>query len=159
MKANETKVEDFLSSNKTQFVIPVYQRNYDWSTGQCKQLLDDILEDGRSWLRGEVRECCGSNLFQRCKSRCSSQPFQLSLSLRSTLNSKIWPVSTYSMLMFSLPCGILASSYPSLTLFSGVVARVVLYVLLLTSSSVFSVQVVEVLYGLFVVVDGLVLVR
>ncbi|HZK08494.1 MAG TPA: DUF262 domain-containing protein [Bacteroidales bacterium] len=46
MKATETKVEDFLSSNKTQFIIPVYQRNYDWSTGQCKQLLDDILEVG-----------------------------------------------------------------------------------------------------------------
>lgn len=46
MKANETKVEDFLSANKTQFVIPVYQRNYDWSTSQCKQLLDDILEVG-----------------------------------------------------------------------------------------------------------------
>ena len=48
MKANETKVEDFLSSNKTRFVIPVYQRNYDWTTGQCKQLLDDILEVGTS---------------------------------------------------------------------------------------------------------------
>lgn len=48
MKANETKVEDFLSSNKTQFVIPVYQRNYDWTTSQCKQLLDDILEIGSS---------------------------------------------------------------------------------------------------------------
>ena len=46
MKANETKVEDFLSSNKTQFVIPVYQRNYDWSQSQCKQLLDDIFEVG-----------------------------------------------------------------------------------------------------------------
>ena len=46
MKANETKVEDFLSANKTQFVIPVYQRNYDWSTSQCKQLLNDILEVG-----------------------------------------------------------------------------------------------------------------
>lgn len=46
MKANETKVEDFLSSNKTQFVIPVYQRNYDWTIGQCKQLLDDIVEVG-----------------------------------------------------------------------------------------------------------------
>ena len=46
MKANETKVEDFLSSNKTQFVIPVYQRNYDWSKSQCKQLLDDALEVG-----------------------------------------------------------------------------------------------------------------
>ena len=48
MKASETKVEDFLSSNKTQFVIPVYQRNYDWTTGQCKQLLDDIIEVGSS---------------------------------------------------------------------------------------------------------------
>ncbi len=48
MKANETKVEDFLSSNKTQFVIPVYQRNYDWSTAQCKQLLDDIFEVGNN---------------------------------------------------------------------------------------------------------------
>lgn len=46
MKANETKVDDFLASNKTQFVIPVYQRNYDWSIGQCKQLFDDILEVG-----------------------------------------------------------------------------------------------------------------
>ena len=46
MKASETRVEDFLSSNKTQFVIPVYQRNYDWSLNQCKQLLNDILEVG-----------------------------------------------------------------------------------------------------------------
>jgi uncharacterized protein with ParB-like and HNH nuclease domain len=48
MEANETKVEDFLSSNKIQFVIPIYQRNYDWSISQCKQLLDDILEVGTS---------------------------------------------------------------------------------------------------------------
>lgn len=46
MKANETRVEDFLSSNRTQFIIPVYQRNYDWTISQCKQLLDDILEVG-----------------------------------------------------------------------------------------------------------------
>ena len=48
MKATEMKVEEFLSSNKTQFVIPVYQRNYDWSDFQCKQLLDDILAVGKS---------------------------------------------------------------------------------------------------------------
>ena len=46
MKASETKMEDFLASNKTQFVIPVYQRNYDWTIAQCKQLLDDIFEAG-----------------------------------------------------------------------------------------------------------------
>ena len=48
MITNKTKVKVFLSSNDTQFVIPVYQRNYDWSTGQCKQLLDDILEVGNN---------------------------------------------------------------------------------------------------------------
>jgi len=29
MEATETKGEEFLSSPKTQFVIPLYQRNYD----------------------------------------------------------------------------------------------------------------------------------
>ncbi len=44
MKANETRVEDFLSNAKTQFVIPLYQRNYSWNIEQCKQLFTDILE-------------------------------------------------------------------------------------------------------------------
>ncbi|MEX2410301.1 MAG: DUF262 domain-containing protein [Candidatus Paceibacterota bacterium] len=47
MKANEINLNRFLSQPDTQFVIPVYQRNYDWSNTQCKQLLDDILEAGR----------------------------------------------------------------------------------------------------------------
>ena len=46
MKANETKVEDFLASNKTQFIIPVYQRNYDWTLAECRQFLNDIIEVG-----------------------------------------------------------------------------------------------------------------
>ena len=46
MKANEVSLNDFLSQTKTQFVIPVYQRNYDWTEEQCKQLLYDILEAG-----------------------------------------------------------------------------------------------------------------
>lgn len=47
MKATETRVQDFLSSNKTRFVIPVYQRNYDWTQEQCKQLFNDILLVGQ----------------------------------------------------------------------------------------------------------------
>lgn len=46
MKANEINLNRFLSQSDTQFIIPVYQRNYDWSHHQCKQLLDDILEIG-----------------------------------------------------------------------------------------------------------------
>ncbi len=46
MEARKIKVEDFLSSPKTQFVIPVYQRNYDWQDEQCKQLFEDIIRVG-----------------------------------------------------------------------------------------------------------------
>jgi uncharacterized protein with ParB-like and HNH nuclease domain len=48
MKANETKIDKFLATNETTFAIPVYQRNYDWTLTQCKQLLHDIIETGRN---------------------------------------------------------------------------------------------------------------
>ena len=41
MKAVETNVLKFLQGTK-QFVIPIYQRNYDWNIKQCKQLWNDI---------------------------------------------------------------------------------------------------------------------
>jgi len=47
MKANEVALNSFLSQAKTQFVIPVYQRNYDWTEDQCRQLFNDILEVGK----------------------------------------------------------------------------------------------------------------
>jgi uncharacterized protein with ParB-like and HNH nuclease domain len=48
MVAVSSKIQEFLSQPKTQFIIPVYQRNYDWSVGQCKQLLDDIMSIGNN---------------------------------------------------------------------------------------------------------------
>lgn len=48
MDAKQVTVERFLASPQTRFVIPVYQRNYDWSSKQCEQLLQDILAVGRS---------------------------------------------------------------------------------------------------------------
>ncbi|NVJ47573.1 MAG: DUF262 domain-containing protein [Cytophagia bacterium] len=48
MKANEINLNRFLSQSDTQFVIPVYQRNYDWTVNQCQQLLNDIMEVGCS---------------------------------------------------------------------------------------------------------------
>lgn len=42
MEVRKTTVERFLSRD-TRFVIPVYQRNYDWSYENCDQLLKDIL--------------------------------------------------------------------------------------------------------------------
>ncbi len=42
MKANENRLTDFLSSSKTCYIIPIYQRNYDWQDYQCSQLYADI---------------------------------------------------------------------------------------------------------------------
>lgn len=43
MKANELPIINFLQAANVQFVIPVYQRNYDWTTNECKELLNDII--------------------------------------------------------------------------------------------------------------------
>ena len=31
-------INDFIEPNKKQYVIPVYQRNYEWSREQCVKL-------------------------------------------------------------------------------------------------------------------------
>ena len=46
MKANETNLNRFLAQTDTQFIIPVYQRNYDWNLVQCRELFDDIIKVG-----------------------------------------------------------------------------------------------------------------
>jgi uncharacterized protein with ParB-like and HNH nuclease domain len=48
MKANEVPLNSFLSQSKTQFIIPVYQRNYDWNEEQCRQMFYDIIEVGNN---------------------------------------------------------------------------------------------------------------
>lgn len=42
MKANPTYLLESLSNNDITFFIPPYQRNYEWSTANCKVLLTDI---------------------------------------------------------------------------------------------------------------------
>lgn len=43
MKANELQIINFLQAPNVQFVIPVYQRNYDWTNSECRELLNDII--------------------------------------------------------------------------------------------------------------------
>ncbi|MBA6153950.1 DUF4268 domain-containing protein [Gelidibacter maritimus] len=43
MKANELPITNFLQAPNVQFVIPVYQRNYDWTNNECKELINDII--------------------------------------------------------------------------------------------------------------------
>ncbi|HMT07390.1 MAG TPA: DUF262 domain-containing protein [Pyrinomonadaceae bacterium] len=44
MEARLENLTEFMGKSKVQFVIPVYQRNYDWKEGQCIQLLKDIYQ-------------------------------------------------------------------------------------------------------------------
>lgn len=37
-------VKDMIEKSKRQFIIPVYQRNYDWSISNCKKLFEDIID-------------------------------------------------------------------------------------------------------------------
>ena len=43
MKANELQINNFLQAPNVQFVIPIYQRNYDWTNTECKELINDII--------------------------------------------------------------------------------------------------------------------
>lgn len=52
MKANATRLLEFIN-NASQFIIPIYQRNYSWDRGKCKQLWDDI------WSAGKSEGICG----------------------------------------------------------------------------------------------------
>jgi uncharacterized protein with ParB-like and HNH nuclease domain len=44
MIASQLQISTFLQAPNVQFVIPVYQRNYDWTHSECKQLLNDIID-------------------------------------------------------------------------------------------------------------------
>lgn len=43
MDAHKSKVVSLFSGDEIKYVIPVYQRNYSWSTKQCRQLFNDLL--------------------------------------------------------------------------------------------------------------------
>ena len=47
MKSTVTPILRFLEGSK-QFVIPIYQRTYEWGREQCLQFWDDILSIGGS---------------------------------------------------------------------------------------------------------------
>ena len=48
MKGSETKLIAYMQGSSKRFVIPVYQRNYDWKTENCKQLFDDLVRVARN---------------------------------------------------------------------------------------------------------------
>ena len=55
MKGSETKLVSYMQGSDKRFVIPVYQRNYDWKIENCKQLYDD--------LKKIIQRGCKSHFF------------------------------------------------------------------------------------------------
>lgn len=48
MKGYAKPLHEFIEGHKIQFVIPVYQRNYDWLLDNCDQLFSDLVKLSRS---------------------------------------------------------------------------------------------------------------
>ena len=44
MKGSECRLIEYMEGSKKRFLIPVYQRNYDWKLDNCKQLYDDLVK-------------------------------------------------------------------------------------------------------------------
>lgn len=56
-------VNDFIDPNRRQYVIPVYQRNYEWTKDQCEKLFFDILVAAKN----DKTHFCGSIVYAPLK--------------------------------------------------------------------------------------------
>lgn len=68
MDAKKFWLHDFISEKRT-FVIPVYQRNYDWKVANCEQLFNDleiIVQNGKPHFIGTFvyQENSGADIFR-----------------------------------------------------------------------------------------------
>ena len=48
MKGDAQPLIKFFDGSDKRFIIPLYQRNYDWTEKHCKVLLNDIIEAGKN---------------------------------------------------------------------------------------------------------------
>lgn len=48
MRGTASLLSSFIEGNKVQFIIPVYQRNYDWLLENCDQLFNDLVKLNQS---------------------------------------------------------------------------------------------------------------
>ena len=54
-------LNDYIEQNKRQYIIPVYQRNYEWSKEQCEKLFEDIVNISKK----DSLHFCGSIVTKR----------------------------------------------------------------------------------------------
>lgn len=44
MTGSDSFLVELLKSSRRRFIIPVYQRNYDWKKANCEQLYNDLID-------------------------------------------------------------------------------------------------------------------
>ena len=63
MQAKNKELFRFLCENERRFIIPVYQRNYDWKHEHCQQLFEDLIkiikEKPESYFMGSIVSTSG----------------------------------------------------------------------------------------------------
>ena len=47
MKGSETRMTAFMEGADKRYIIPVYQRKYDWRQENCRQLYEDLKKSYR----------------------------------------------------------------------------------------------------------------
>jgi len=81
MQAHNSTIEEFLSTPRTIFVVPVYQRNYDWLDNNCEQLFSDLVESVRKNREHFVGTICFKNTTAHEKSIIDGQQRLTSITL------------------------------------------------------------------------------
>lgn len=69
MKGYAKPLHEFIEGHKIQFVIPVYQRNYDWLMDNCDQLFSDLVKlshsNRRSHFFGSIVTSAADSSYNR----------------------------------------------------------------------------------------------
>lgn len=64
MKIQDGRImNDLVEPNKHQYSIPVYQRNYEWSSDQCRKLFEDVVDAHKA----DKNHFCGSIVYSLLK--------------------------------------------------------------------------------------------
>lgn len=64
MKASDVNILDFIAGRNKVFIIPPFQRNYEWTTQQCEELFDDVVrayQNKKSHYLGNIVYYLGQN--------------------------------------------------------------------------------------------------
>lgn len=73
MRAKETSILQFIGGRNISFIIPPFQRNYEWTNVQCSELYDDLKHAAKS----ERNHYLGNIVYYKAKTKASFHEYIL----------------------------------------------------------------------------------